>query len=382
MALGFPPVLGTLAIGGAAVIHLRFLPYLKNAFQEALNDEKSSIEQKEKHNRHLRSIEKRLGLKPGWASEPGVDQNLLGRAKHWVREFSESFGIKKSPELLILGPEQGRFDYIETSSLKGELRQKLLREFNKHANAFAFSHEKGNVVLTDPIVKALKPSELKGVVAHEVGHLAAHHGKFREIMGLVTTPAKILTSLNILVTVFSSFKNAGLYFLASGLTDFATEKYARFAELDKEVPKEKARIDTFKRYFGQASLAGLALGCGAPEILVAQGINLLTKETIELVEKHYSRVNEFQADRLAAEVTRDPVSLCRALKTIQREHLKAERGFNYEPPKPSDEKRGILSSLFDQVRELKKTHPNVERRCDALMDIKLSSCDTAPCMKT
>lgn len=352
VTLGFPPVLGAAAIGLTAAIRFGLVPVIGKGFQDAIRDEKLFLE--------------RLSPLDGLRN-PGKDRetSLRKRVDGWVEEYSAKLGLRQKPELLVMSENGARLFPGEATSLSSKLRLTLLREFNKHMNAFAFSHDKKHVVLTSPIVKELDERELKGIVAHEVGHLAANHRGFRDIMGMISTPAKFLTGLNLLVTAFSSIKNAGLYIAAGSLASIAADKYAEFRDLDKENPRHKASIKQFERYTGQALLAGGAIALGAPEVLAAQALNLATKEAFDLIEKHYSRCNEFQADRLSAEVTHDPESLCSGLKKIQRAALKAEPGFNYEQ-KPANENKGFLSRLFDGVRDLKKTHPSIERRCEAL----------------
>lgn len=343
-ALGFPVVLGAVATAITAGVHLGLMPQLKNEMQDALDIEKTMVTRWEDRGRLTRKIDR------------------------WVQAFSQKYDLKTAPQVLVM-PEQAQSQKVYEGAPKSTMRNFLRHEFNKHANAFAFSHNKGNIVLTDPIVKALNEDELKGVVAHEMGHIVAGHTHSAMALRYISTPAKVAAGLNFLFTAVTSFKNFGFFMMANSLSSLATDAYEKFWDLKPENPMHKKSLDSVRYYAFHGSLATMAFAFGAPDLLLAQGISVATGKSLNLVEKFNSRVNEFHADRLAVEMTKDNVSLATGLEKVKAHHMRAmdPDGKNSNP----DDAKGVLQSVFDRVRDLTKTHPNVDRRKERITGIHL-----------
>lgn len=361
-ALGFPPVLSAVALGASAAVHLKYRPYMNGLFQKVLNEEKSSQQSRN-------------------ASDHSVkNEGPEHKIGSWVNRYANMLGLGNRSELLIVPSDKNYTPADNSEAAKNWFRRKILKEFEKRASAgaFSFSHEQDSVVLTDKVAQTLNDRELKGVVGHEVGRLASNHAQFREIIGMVSTPAKMLTRLNMLITAFSSFKNVGLVVLAGGITFLATHSYARFAKLDMNNPSDKRKTETFEKYFMQASLATMAVTFTAPDLLLAQAISFATRQSIDLLEKSDSRRNEFQADRLAAQITGDPVGVCKGLQKIKRMNLTPENEFDFARTRQETREKGVLTSLFDSMADLDRTHPDIERRCDRIMGLYSSAWTLAP----
>lgn len=135
-------------------------------------------------------------------------------------------------------------------------------------NAFATgSAHRSAIVLTDGLLRSLTPRELTGVVAHEVAHIA---NKDLRVMGLADSISRLTYFMAVLGQVAILFS---LPALLLGAVD--------------------------------VNWPALLLLAIAPQLALLAQLGL-------------SRVREFDADRLAAELTGDPHGLALALAKIER----------------------------------------------------------------
>lgn len=135
-------------------------------------------------------------------------------------------------------------------------------------NAFATGSEhRSAIVLTDGLLRSLTPRELTGVVAHEVAHIA---NKDLRVMGLADSISRLTHLMALLGQVAILFS---LPALLLGSAD--------------------------------VNWPALLLLSVAPQLALLAQLGL-------------SRVREFDADRLAAELTGDPHGLALALAKIER----------------------------------------------------------------
>ena len=364
--LGAPVVLGGIAVGLTAAMQLGLVPLVKRELQDAIDKEREEHVLENKHHPKMT---------PGQKAEGYYDTNRQSMVTGWVSRFATVAGLKDVPDVLIMPKRdpvdeqlQEALEHLTGKSKHSGYRGFLRTTFNRHANAFAFQNSHGNVVLNNPLVETLDEQELKGVVAHEIGHLAAGHMDRRMALGWLTGAGMILAGLNKFVTVVISFKNIGLYLLANGLTDATSGAIAKIRGMDLEEDKDKAKMAVWKKYIRSGFVAGLSVAFAAPDMLVAEGISFATREGMNFIQKRYSRRNEFQADRLAAELTGDPEALSSALEKIRRKHLESEPGFNHD--KLDAKQKGWLGSLFETVKDASRTHPNVDRRAGRLRSMQ------------
>lgn len=362
VALGCPPILGAIAVTATAGIHFALNPKVGRAFQEAIDEEKKSRVSERAvvdFDALLRDHRRNVRIRLEDYIRPPVPR-FNPRIQDWVEGFAQKLGMQETPNLLVMdntseGSPHGN------KGLKGALREFLRTQFNQTANAFAFRHTYGNVVLTGPIVEELNARELKGVVGHEMGHLAAHHTTKRQTMAMLSTPAKILTSLNYLVTAYSSWRTAGLSLAASAAGAIAAGFVAKKLGWSEEDKADKPKIQNLRSAFSSAAVMGAGIAFAAPDLALAAGINYAVNNTLTLIGKRYSRRIEFQADRIAADLTGDPQGLGRGLEKIMELHKRKLHGNDNSPDK--DKK---LTGVFGRLNDLGETHPNTERRCARL----------------
>jgi heat shock protein HtpX len=184
---------------------------------------------------------------------------------------------------------------------------------NPQPNAFATGRnpEHGAVAVTTGILQRLNRDELAGVIAHELGHI-----KHRDTL-LMTITATLAGAISMLA-------NFGFYFGG-------------------------------RNNNGAGPIGGLLLVILAP-IAAA------------LVQFGISRSREYEADRIGAEISKEPLSLASALRKIsaaakQIPNMPAERN-------PASAHLFIVNPLSGaRMDNLFSTHPNVENRIAQLNEI-------------
>jgi heat shock protein HtpX len=135
-------------------------------------------------------------------------------------------------------------------------------------NAFATgSKQDASIALTDGLLRSLSPRELAGVLAHEVAHIA---NEDLRVMGLADSVSRLTSLLAMLGQI-------AILLSLPALLVGAAEVY----------------------------WPGLLLLAASPQLALLAQLGL-------------SRVREFDADRLAAELTGDPHGLASALAKIER----------------------------------------------------------------
>ena len=367
VALGCPPVLGVIALGATAGVHLGLMPKVKRAFQQAINEEKSdglgpvtiNLDTLE------RDLRQRRRINP-WEYINQSPTVLQPKVQRWVDTFSQKLGLRAPPSVALMERGPTIFSHQKNQTLKDGLREFLRDKFNQNANAFAFSHSQDNIVLNAPIVEQLNPRELKGVVGHEIGHIAASHSAKLQMLGCLSSPAQLLTSLNLIVTAFSAWKNAGYYFLGTAIGGAAAGVVCHMLDLSEKDQKDVPKIKTLRNVFSNAAITGLGIVGGAPDLVAAIGLNAATQLSLKLINRRYSRCAEFQADKIAARLTGDPQGLSEGLNRIGKLHQSPTLD-PYEIVAPERKKdRGFLCKLFAPLGDLTKTHPSVDRRCARL----------------
>ncbi len=365
-ALGSPFVLAGIATLG---MHIKRQADLvgKDEVQAVLNDEKiARIDGKtlfELKSENSKSMWNRLGL-DNRVNPAGGKNPLYRRIEPWIRQYAGKLGLAKIPPFLLMNGATG---WVAN----------LSETYNERADVYAFARANGNVALAESATRNLKPEELKAVIARETAYIAANHSDNRDSIHQAGRVAKAMTFLNNVLTCVSSVKNAGLYAgaIASGFAAYAVYKHA--GRLNPDNPDDKIRLDRCATATANTTLAGLAVAFGAPEVLLAQTVGLATRISVNLVEKSYARQTELHADRIAAQLTGNPAALCTALTKVVEKNLPAEPTFNRRKPS-----KGFLSSFFDRVRDLNEVQPNVGRRADRLMGLRISPLDTVPMFST
>ena len=198
----------------------------------------------------------------------------------------------------------------------------LIQEDQPNAFATGRNPENAAVAATTGILKLLTRDELRGVMAHELAHI-----KNRDT--LIMTIAATVGGAIAMLTQF------GMFFGGGG------------------------------RERGPLGLIGL---------LVAV---LLAPLAAVMIQMLISRTREYSADRMGAEIARDPVGLASALRKISggakvREMETAERN-------PATAHMFIVNPLSGRGTDnLFSTHPNVENRIEALMKLADTPQMTAP----
>ncbi len=227
-------------------------------------------------------------------------------------------------------PEQapGLHAMIERLCIQADLpKPKICVADSEVPNAFAMgrSQKSATVCATTGIMKVLSPSELEGVMAHELTHV-----KNRDV--LIMTVASFFASLASMILQFSFFFGGGM--------------------------------------------GGDGDDDGAPAALIIFMVSLLVYVISFFLILALSRYREFSADRGAAIITGRPSALSAALvrisdqmKQVPTQDLRQAENLNAFFIVPASVK-GSLKTLF-------ATHPPLEKRIARLQQLESSLQGTA-----
>lgn len=187
-------------------------------------------------------------------------------------------------------------------------------------NAFATgrSPEKGAVAATTGILEALSPSELAGVMAHELAHIKNHDTLISSLAATLATAISMLADMASWALIFGGF----------GGNDEEGE--------------------------GAGGLAG-----GFLMLFLAPIMALLIQLAI-------SRSREFVADEEGAKILGDPMPLAYALAKIENwKHNSLEAGYETDV-RPASAHQYIINPLHGGIAGLFSTHPSTEERIKRL----------------
>lgn len=186
---------------------------------------------------------------------------------------------------------------------------------DKSPNAFATGRNPGHAALavTEGIVRVLSPEELRGVLAHEVGHIVN-----RDI--LIQTIAAVLATTIMYLARLAQYAA----FFGTGRGD------------DERNP-------------GGSMIGGLLLTILAPVAAM-------------LIQMGISRTREYKADKTGAVLSQTPLALASALDKISR----FAKQVPMRETDPGTAHMFIVSPLFGGFAGLFSTHPPVEQRISRL----------------
>ncbi len=185
---------------------------------------------------------------------------------------------------------------------------------NQSPNAFATGRNPENsaVALTHGITQILNEAELKGVLAHEIAHIAN-----RDIL-IQTIAATLGAAITSIANIF--------YFTA---------------------------------LFGNSNNNGNRGGA-----LVAILVTILAPLSASLIQMAISRSREYLADESGARFSNDPMALARALDKISNASRQIPMQAN-----PATENMFIISPLTGGFKSLFSTHPPIEERINRLTQL-------------
>lgn len=216
-----------------------------------------------------------------------------------------------------LRPTDAPFLYETVGSLAeaaGIPRPRLYEIPQEAPNAFATGRNPQNsvVAVTSGIMKILSPEELRGVIAHEIGHIVN-----RDI--LIQTIAGVMASA--IVTLANIFQFSAMFGGRDG---------------DRSVNP----------------IAGLLLA-------------LLAPMAAALIQMAISRSREFLADETGAKLCGEPLALAGALYRLGQ----ASKQIPMTRGNPSTAEMFIVAPLFDRdssIAKLFSTHPPLQERIERL----------------
>jgi len=181
---------------------------------------------------------------------------------------------------------------------------------SKQINAFASGRNHANAVVcvTEGALEKLDKSELEGVLAHELGHVANYDIRYMTLIAVMVG----------IIAIISQIFLRSLWFGAGGRGDGR----------------------------GQVifMIIGIALAILAPIV-------------VYFIQMSISRKREFSADASAVKFTRYPRGLINALKKIKDDHSKPEKKIS---------KALVPLFISNPFKHAGRTHPSLEKRIEVL----------------
>lgn len=225
------------------------------------------------------------------------------------------------------------------------------------------------IMISKPLLKLLDDEEEKAVLAHEFAHAAARHTKLNTPRRILGGVASMTNSLVMLGAFFTSGWQAIVgAILGQGVFKYAFNKAAGPDSLlnapddtlEKEEKARKQEITKTRDLFGSLVTVGIVSYFNPVYLTLfaaTQGLSFVNR----VVKGGLSRHMEFQADRGAAVLGANPLSLVTALRKIVavKERDMKERGVDLKP-------RGFLSRIWKRIDA---THPLLENRISKLVGI-------------
>lgn len=239
---------------------------------------------------------------------------LVVGGSYW---FSDRLAIRAARAVPVADGELTWLRHeLETLAQRGAMpAPRLYVSDDLQPNAFASGRNERNAVVcvTRGLLQALDPDEVRGVLAHELAHI-----KHRDIL-IGSVAAAVATGI-------SAIANLAMFAGAFGGGD------------DEDRPN--------------------------PIVLLL--VALVAPIAATIVQLALSRSREFEADRLGARLTGDPVPLARALAKI--DSLARQRPMDVAPAQASAYIVNPLTGRKVRFAALFLTHPPTEERIARLMN--------------
>lgn len=235
-------------------------------------------------------------------------------------------------------------------------------------NAAATGMKKPLVIVSAPLLEALRPLEADSVIGHEFGHLGAEHIKLRLISGWMQTTTMFaamfgfgaaIVSEGWLTTMLSLAGTIGVAYAGNKIMPKQEDRYTRDGT---ERPKTQ-RVQVGILAAQEAISVGLLALPNPPVILTAFAIEHAFFWSSNLVSKSLMRRHEFHADKTAVSMGADPLALITSLRKLERSlelnEPELARSLNWR-------EGSVCARAFKMATSVLKTHPDTQRRCRRL----------------
>jgi len=257
------------------------------------------------------------------------------------KTLAKSMGLKKAPELKI-------FKSNSTDKELGSLA--MLRRI---PNAMVYNTNTGSeCMLTIPLLEMLEDSEEVVVVGHEIGHVAGRHAHQKMI---ISAPSAITSLATTAVSAFALLTSwTGIFSLSSA---YVAKNMVENSCKNKPISKDTS--DLLQKFASAGVMLTMPVLLGQPHLSALWATSKTASVISSLISNGSSRIMEFHADRLSAKATHKPLDLVSALEKISKD---PDIKFVGEA---SSKTNGFVKSINDLFR----THPSVEERRKALVNI-------------
>lgn len=276
----------------------------------------------------------------------------------FIKEFTDKAGLDKEPVLYDF-----EIDMEHAKDRKDDLT--TLPQVKRIMNAAAGGLGEHFLLVSQPLLDALEPKEVRAVMAHEFTHLGAGHTKLSLASGwLLTTTmfagmfalGSAVLSAGWVIGALSVAGVLGVSYAGHKLMPKKEEQYTRDGEI-----RPKAKAVELGVMAGQEIISVALLAIANPVVvLTAYAVEQGSFWGANIVNKSLSRRHEFQADRGAVDMGADPLMLIQSLRKIEKSlelnapDLAYARNWREGP---------WYMRALKMAASIVKSHPDTQRRC-------------------
>ncbi|MCB9991867.1 MAG: M48 family metalloprotease [Rhodospirillales bacterium] len=289
-----------------------------------------------------------------------TDHQNKGLARY-IQEFTNKAALPKIPALYDF-----ELDIDNAKDRKDDLME--VPQIKRIMNAAAGGLGEHFLLVSQPLLDALEPEEIRAVMAHEFTHLGANHTKLSLASGWLLTTTMFAGTFALGSAVLSAGWIAGalsvagvigLSYAGAKLMPKKEDQYTRDGEI-----RPKAKAVELGVMAGQEIISVAVLAVVNPVVvLTAYAVEQGSFWAANLINKSASRRREFQADRGAVDMGANPLMLIKALRKI-------EKSLELNAPDLADvlnwRKGPWYMRALKMAGSIVKSHPDIHRRCKRL----------------
>lgn len=240
--------------------------------------------------------------------------NNVRRLPFLINHYSRKLGLTSPPSLHILDANPNRTDMwslmLDPDAMNKSMQREAMKELlGDQSMALVLGIKNPVVIINKPLIENLNSTELSLITAHELAHVSTNASLKKQTFTTLKNAVAINGSWGVVATALGS--RVGLEVLGGWLA------FNCFLALGFRIEQKEASTVSAVQTASRTLLAGSLLAAGyfadRPEILGAWAAAAAATTAAKLIHESYSRCGEFQADRIAAEVTRKPKFLSSAL---------------------------------------------------------------------
>jgi Zn-dependent protease with chaperone function len=298
-----------------------------------------------------------------------VANKAIGKFFPTARRSQLPRGSEGLPEVVVqmsekLGLKPPRMSVVDEDQNEG---------LSKNAAAYGLKTHgllAGKALLED-LDDRLEPA----VMTHELAHMKAKHQKRKLVMDTIDFATRGAGFINYALTLANPV-GVGTVVLGIGAGTVAGGVLNGLAG-HPDNKETQAAIDKVSRKVQRGTILATSLLLGQYQVVAAWGLAKAMTTVSGLAELRQERCDEYQADRIAGELTGKPRDLACALRDIRDSQIRAQcKSGTTETFEKESKTADKLEALFEIV----SSHPTTSKRCQRLeqMALKMENREPVP----